>query len=161
VILASASKYFLEVFLTEDVSKITKFDAPKPIPVNGDADDALSKILKFIYNNQNFEVIKEEINENNAIFLMSQAHTLKSDYLKSCIEGVIIEKILKPDNCTSLYLDSLKFNTETLQKQCEEHLVIHFEEISKQEKGLQFLMDLPEKAFRSLISADNLYITDE
>ena len=49
MILASASKYFLEVFLTEDVSKITKFDAPKPIPVNGDADDALSKILKFIY----------------------------------------------------------------------------------------------------------------
>jgi hypothetical protein len=69
--LASASKYFLEVFLTEDVSKITKFDAPKPIPVNGDADDALSKILKFIYHSQNFEVIKDEINENNAIFLMS------------------------------------------------------------------------------------------
>ena len=68
---------------------------------------------------------------------------------------------MKPENCTSLYLDSLKFNSETLQKQCEEHLVIHFQEISKQEKGLQFLMDLPEKAFRSLISADNLYITDE
>jgi hypothetical protein len=41
----------LELFLSEDVSKITKFDAPKPIPVNGDADDALSKILKFVYNN--------------------------------------------------------------------------------------------------------------
>ena len=80
--MSSASKYFLELFLSEDVSKITKFDAPKPIPVNGDADDALSKILKFVYNNQNFDVIKDEINEHNAIFLLSQAHTLKSEYLK-------------------------------------------------------------------------------
>ena len=38
---------------------------------------------------------------------------------------------------------------------------MHFEEISKQDKGLQFLMDLPEKAFRSLLSSDTLYITDE
>lgn len=38
---------------------------------------------------------------------------------------------------------------------------MHFEEISKQDKGLQFLMDLPENAFRSLLSADTLYITDE
>ena len=134
--MASASKYFLELFLSEDVSKITKFDAPKPIPVNGDADDALSKILKFVYNNQNFDVIKDEINEHNAIFLLSQAHTLRSEYLKQCLEGVIIERVLKPENCTALYLDSLKFNSENLQKQCEEHLVMHFEEISKQEKGL-------------------------
>jgi hypothetical protein len=106
-------------------------------------------------------VIKDEINEHNAIFLLSQAHTLRSEYLKQCLESVIIEKVLKPDNCTALYLDSLKFNSENLQKQCEEHLVMHFEEISKQDKGLQFLMDLPEKAFRSLLSSDTLYITDE
>jgi len=68
---------------------------------------------------------------------------------------------LKPENCTALYLDSLKFNSENLQRQCEDHLVMHFTEISGQDKGMQFLMDLPENAFRSLCSADNLYITDE
>ena len=77
VILASGSKYFLELFLTEDIAKIIQFEAPKPIPVNGEVmDDAVSKILKYFYFNQDFSVIKDEINENNATFMLSQAFVL-------------------------------------------------------------------------------------
>jgi hypothetical protein len=72
VVLASCSHYFLEVFLREDVSKLTKFDAPKPVKVNGDiADDTLSKVLKYFYHNQNFASIKDDINESNAAFILS------------------------------------------------------------------------------------------
>lgn len=67
VVMASGSHYFLEVFLREDVSKLTKFDAPKPVKVNGDiADDTLSKVIKYFYHNQNFASIKDDINESNA-----------------------------------------------------------------------------------------------
>lgn len=70
--LASCSQYFLELFLREDVSKLTKFDAPKPVKVSGDiADDTLSKVLKYFYHNQNFAVIKDDINEANAAFILS------------------------------------------------------------------------------------------
>jgi hypothetical protein len=72
LVLASCSHYFLEVFLREDVSLLTKFDAPKPIKVNGDvADDTLSKVLKYFYHNQNFAAIKEDINEANAASVLS------------------------------------------------------------------------------------------
>lgn len=110
VVLASGSKYFLELFLTEDVSKIVQFEAPKPIPVNGEVmDDAVSKILKYFYNNQDFAVIKDEINENNATFMLSQAFVIQADSLKLSIENFIIKKLLKPSNCSQFYLESLKF----------------------------------------------------
>ena len=70
--LASCSQYFLEVFLREDVTKLTKFDAPKPVKVSGDiADDSLSKVLKYFYHNQNFAVLKDDINETNAAYILS------------------------------------------------------------------------------------------
>ena len=79
-ILASGSKYFLELFLSENPAKITKFEAPKPIPVNGEImDDAVSKILKYFYYNQDFKMIIDEINENNATFFLSSAFVFKSD----------------------------------------------------------------------------------
>lgn len=40
-------------------------------------------------------------------------------------------------------------------------MVINFADISKDEKGLEFLRDLPSDAFKSLCAADNLYIQDE
>jgi hypothetical protein len=66
--------------------------------------------------------------------------------------------LLKPNNCTKFYLESLKFQSEKIQKACEEIMVINFADISKDEKGLEFLRDLPSEAFKSLCAADNLYI---
>ena len=131
LVLASCSQYFLELFLREDVSKLTKFDAPKPVKVSGDiADDTLSKVLKYFYHNQNFAVIKDDINEANAAFILSQAFVLKAESLKKNIEHQIIDKILNADNCTQYYLDSLKFDAINIQKQCEKIMVTNFAEIS-------------------------------
>ena len=70
-------------------------------------------------------------------------------------------KLLNPKNCSQFYLESLKFQNERIQKACEEIMVINFADVSKDEKGLEFLRDLPAEAFRSLCAADNLYIQDE
>ena len=55
---------------------------------------------------------------------------LKAESLKKNIEHLIIEKILNADNCTQYYLDSLKFETIDIQKQCEKIMVTNFAEIS-------------------------------
>lgn len=89
-------------------------------------DDAVSKILKYFYCNQNYDVIKDEINDHNATFLLSQSYTLKAESLKKNIEHSIIEKVLNPDNCTQFYLESLKFENESLQQACEHILVMNF-----------------------------------
>jgi BTB And C-terminal Kelch len=152
----------LELFLSEDHSKISKFEAPKPIPVNGEImDDAVSKILKYFYYNQDFNMIVDEINENNATFFLSSAFVFRADQLKAQVEDLIIAKLLKPANCTKFYLESLKFQSDKIQKACEEIMVINFADISKDEKGLEFLRDLPADAIKSLCAADNLYIQDE
>lgn len=72
-------------------------------------DDAVSKILKYLYHNQDFSVIKDEINEHNATFMLSQAFVLQAESLKNCIEDLIVKKLLKPTNCSQFYLESLKF----------------------------------------------------
>lgn len=137
VILASGSRYFLEVFLHEDPVKLTQFEAPRPIPVNGDKmDDAVAKILKYFYYNQDFNVIKDEVNENNATFLLSQAFVLRAESLKAALEDLIVKKLLKPTNVSKFYLESLKFQSAKIQKACEEIMVINFADISKDEKGL-------------------------
>ena len=106
-------------------------------------------------------MIKSEINESNATFLLSQAFVLKSEQLKERLEDLIIKSILKPTNCSQFFLDSLKFQSEKIQKACEKIMVMNFAEISSDEKGLQFLRDLPAEAFKSICEADNLYIEDE
>ena len=124
-------------------------------------DDAVSKILKYFYHNHDFSVIAEEINESNATFMLSQAFVLKAESLQHHIEKVIIKKLLNPSNCTKYYLESLKFQNEKLQKACLEMKVVNFAKVSKDEKGVTFLQELPAEAFRSVCEANNLYIQDE
>jgi hypothetical protein len=124
-------------------------------------DDAISKVLKYFYFGQDFGAIAEEITESNATFMLSQAFVLRADKLKTQVEEVIVKKLLNPANCTKFYLESMKFQSETIKKACEDILVVNFSEISKDEKGLQFLRDLPAEAFMSICAADNLYIQDE
>ena len=81
-ILASGSKYFLEVFRTSDPEKLTSIEIPLPIKTKSNEgatviDEHVSKILRFIYNNQDFNVIKSDINESNVSILYSQAYTMK------------------------------------------------------------------------------------
>lgn len=40
-------------------------------------------------------------------------------------------------------------------------MVVNFPQITHDEKGLQFIKDLPVDAFRGICQADNLYIQDE
>ena len=40
-------------------------------------------------------------------------------------------------------------------------MVVHFPQITHDEKGLQFIKDLPVDAFKAICQADNLYIQDE
>eukprot|EP00347_Sterkiella_histriomuscorum_P004984 403358342 len=164
MIIASGSKYFLELFISEDHSKITQFEIPQPIPVSGDhPDDVVSKILKYFYHNQEFKVIKDEVTEANAPFMLSYAFVLKAENLKKSLEQRIVDKLLTPKNCTQYYFESIKFKSEPIQKACEALIVMNFSDITQKSdgKGTDFLKELPVDSFKSLCGADNLYIQEE
>lgn len=106
--------------------------------------------------------MKDEITESNSAYMFSQAFVLKADRLKNALEDMIINKILKPTNCTQFFLESIKFKCVKLQKACEELMVVNFADKSVSgDIGLKFLKDLPFDAFKGIVEADNLYIKDE
>lgn len=80
-ILASGSKYFQDVFV--QFPKIKEVIAPLPYnqKEEGSSDDQVSRILKYLYNNQNFEVIRPEITEKNYFSLYSQIFALRCEKL--------------------------------------------------------------------------------
>lgn len=75
------------------------------------------------------------------------------------LENYVIKKVLKPENSPQFYFESIKFKIPTLQKACEDLIVMHFPKIV--EKGIEFIKELPIEQFIALCSADNLYIQDE
>ena len=60
------------------------------------SDEHVNRILKYTYNNQNFDVIKGELNEDNVSALFSQAYVLKCVNLLKELEKLIINEMLNP-----------------------------------------------------------------
>ena len=72
----------MEVFRTADLEKLTSIEIPLPIKTKSNEggvviDEHVAKILRYIYNNQDFNVIKSDINESNVSVLYSQAYIMK------------------------------------------------------------------------------------
>ena len=100
------------MFRTSDPAVLTSIEVPKPIQSKSNEggaviDDNVSKILKFIYNNQNFEVIKNDINEGNVAVILNQAYVMKCEKLIEFLVEMITGSLLTPENATRFYLDSI------------------------------------------------------
>ena len=67
VIVASGSRYMLEVFTKHSVEDLPRVRVPEPFNQKNElhSDDQVSRILKYIYGNQNIGMIRDEINEEN------------------------------------------------------------------------------------------------
>ena len=70
-------------------------------------DENVLRILKFIYNSQNFDVIKAEINDSNMSGLYAQAFVMQCTNLLAKLDDMIVNVLLKPANATLFYLDSI------------------------------------------------------
>lgn len=67
VILASGSRYMLEVFTKHSVKELPKVRVPEPFNQKNElhSDDQVSRILKYLYGNQSIGLIRDEINDEN------------------------------------------------------------------------------------------------
>ena len=70
-------------------------------------DENVQRILKYIYNNQSFAVIKGELNEENIPSLYAQAYVCKCQNLLKHLETLIINEVLNPENATMFYLEAI------------------------------------------------------
>ena len=116
-IVASGSTYFLEAFRThgkdaDGKETLTYIEVPKPVKTCTQTsttvnDENVLRILKFIYNSQNFDVIKAEINDSNMSGLYAQAFVMQCKNLLAKLDDMIVNVLLKPANATLFYLDSI------------------------------------------------------
>lgn len=195
-IVASGSKYFLEVFrkyraLGKEESKDAKAEAPKPgelpsveipkpmktacNPNSNCSDEIVNRILKFIYNNQDFSVIKKEITETNVMGLYSQAFMMKCTFLLNFLDEMIVEELLSPENCSAFYLDAIRvsqnkvfyansliqFKSKVITDACEILIRQNFKSILQSEKGLEFIMSLPFQYIKNICESNQLTIDNE
>ena len=67
MIVASGSRYMLEVFMKHSVEDLPRVKVPNPFNQKNElhSDDQVSRILKYIYANQNINIIRDEINDEN------------------------------------------------------------------------------------------------
>jgi hypothetical protein len=136
VILASGSKYFLELFHNNKQEDVPKFNCPKPIQTSSSStEDDIVRVLKYLYHSQDFTVIKEGINANNVFALYSQAYVLQATNLLASLETMIVEELLTPENCTQFYYEAIRFKSDKISKACEELITQNFQDIERSEKG--------------------------
>lgn len=78
VIIASGSRYLLNLFKRYKPEELDKVKAPKGFNSRGEnhSDDQVSRIMKYFYNSQDIYSIKSEINDANIFALYSQAYAL-------------------------------------------------------------------------------------
>jgi hypothetical protein len=150
-------------------------DIPAPVKTarcDGKAtDENINRILKYIYHNQDFSVIKSELTEENLPSLYSQAYVLKCTELLRDLDLVVENEMLNPQNACMFYLESIyvseklfdthQFQNKRVSDAAELIIQQHFDEIIQDVTGLNFIMSLPPMYLTSLLQSNALNIKDE
>ena len=163
VVLASGSKYLLDVFAKFGPDVLKQVKAPQPFNQKSEihSDDQVSRILKYLYNSQSIDSIKEEVTEQNYYSLYAQAFALKCEKLLQELTQVAIECLLNENNVCHMFHDAIEHQDTVLAKACADLLVQRFETAQEVGKDRDFLLELDLDSFVSILQSDKLNIIHE
>lgn len=119
------------------------------------------RIIKYIYHNQDFSIIKHELNEDNICAHFSQAFTMNCTKLIVELEKMIVNEYLNPVNAPHFYLDAIVFDNKHIIEACETIIQSHIDRILDDEQEAEFLYRLPAERMVSLFKANGLNCKDE
>ena len=78
VVLAAASELFFDLFTKEDQELVTEFKIPAPVVTkSAQNEDPYNICFSYIYTDQNFPKIKDQLSPNNVFQIYSVAYTLR------------------------------------------------------------------------------------
>jgi hypothetical protein len=181
VILAAASGIFFDLFTKENQELVTDFKIPAYIQTNLPViEDPYTKAFSFMYCDQQFHKVKEELNSKNVFQLYSVAYTLQIKKLIHDLEEYIVQDLLNNENWVSLYLDGIRFDSKKVTDACEKFIIQEFSikylpyDHSEERKGPigdlnepesinshELLNKLPLEYFQRLMKADSLNVENE
>ena len=162
VVLAAASDLFYDLFTKENQEFVDEFKIPAFIETkNAATEDPYNKAFSYMYTDQTFEKIKDELSPNNVFQLYSVAYTLKIKKLIRDLEELIVNELLDSENCINFYLDGIRFSSKRVTDACEKLLVKDFQEICTSKDGHYFLSQLPLEYFQNLMKDNELFVDNE
>lgn len=164
IVLASGSKYMFEAF--KAYPKLTKINVPQPLNQSYEtsSDDQIARILKYLYSNQNFDEIREEVTEKNIYNLYSQAYALRCDQLLKDLCHHIIDRLMVIENVAHFLQEAIEFEIPLLLDASVKMITLHFRDIiaaKTHDEIDRFLFSLPVRHFIDIIAADDLNIERE
>ena len=165
VILASGSRYLLEVFAKHPVADMPTVKVPAPFNQKCEqhSDDQVSRILKYIYGNQNIGLIREEVSIDNFFSLYAQAYALGCERLLEDLRELSITSLLNDSTCLKLYLDAVEHQDTKIMEACSNVITERFEEIVSKEEpdNVEHMLSLNIENFVAILQADNLNLAEE
>ena len=163
LIVASGSRYMLEVFMKYSVEDLPRVRVPYPFNQKNElhSDDQVSRILKYLYANQNINVIRDEINDENFYSLYAQAHSLSCERLLDDLRELAVTSLLNDKTAMKLYLDAIEHQDKKILKACTLVIIERFEEICAQEANTEHLLELDIKNLLSILKSDKLNLVNE
>lgn len=162
VVLAAASDLFFDLFTKENQEFVKVFKIPAPVATKSSQnEDPYNIAFSYIYTDQTFPKIKDQLGPTNVFQLYSVAFTLRIKKLIHDLETFIVDELLDSENCINFYLDGIRFKSDRVTNACEKLLIQEFQEICTSKDGIYFLSQLPLSYFRNLMKGDNLNVDNE
>lgn len=162
VVLAASSGLLYDLFMKEDQELVETFKIPAFIETKSAVtEDPYNKAFSYMYCDQQFEKIKDELSPNNVFQLYSVAYTLRIRKLINDLEEFIVNELLDNDNSINFYLDGIRFKSKRITDACEKILVQEFQEVINSKDGHYFLSQLPLTYFQNLMGDSELNVDNE
>lgn len=162
IIQSSSSDYIQK--LLKKTPKISKIHFPKPIiPLTQEMKaDPTSKLISFSYKTPSLQALLDGgFGRDNCLSYYSIASSLQMKKAEKIILDYINENLMNKDNAAQFYLEASKFDNEDWRQRALNLIAENFDEINKNEKDVEKIMELPFESFQSLVTRDDLYIEKE
>lgn len=161
VVLAGASEYYFRLFENDSKSEfalppITEAKFSK-VPLKS----IFESILKYIYSDQDFEMISESLNEETVNTYLSAGYSLGIASLTEFACEFIIDHILSAENCIDYLGEGLKFYSTLLVESATTAVLNNFSDLFAVPKNLDLLVNLPYKVILDLLANDSLKVDNE
>jgi hypothetical protein len=156
VVVASSSKYLNRIFKWHPHMKVVAL--PIPFLQNNEkhTDDQYARILKYMYANQTFDVIREEVTKSNIYSLYSHAYFLECDKLCQDLQKHILNELLHLDTVAHFLQEAIEFKMPEVLKETTA-LLLHYYQYCY-EADPNFMSYIPNEEFVELLRNDNLNI---
>lgn len=149
VVVASGSKYLNRVFKWHPHMKVIELPVPTLQNNEKHSDDQIARILKYMYNNQDFESIKEEVTKANIYSLYSHAYFLECEKLCEDLQNHILNELLHLDTVAHFLQEAIEFQMPAVLQETTNLLLHYYQHCYAADPG--FMSYIPNKEFVQLL----------